>query len=59
MWGFTEALSPYWQLFESSVSGVICVSCRFCPEQCGALVGDFMLIQDGDDCGGGFTLTGT
>ena len=41
MWGFSGALSPYWQLFESPVCGGFArfFFC-FCPEECGALVRD-------------------
>ena len=40
MWGFSGALSPYWQLFESPVCGGFAHFLCFCSEECGALVGD-------------------
>ena len=52
MWGFSGALSPYWQLFESPVGGGIGAFFCFCPEECGALVvisRGFVIIQDGGD----------
>ena len=38
MWCFSGGLSPHWQLSESLVCGSRAF-CRFCPEECGALVG--------------------
>ena len=40
MWGFSGALSPYWQLFESPVCGGFAGFVTFFPEECGVLVGD-------------------